>query len=197
MLRSEAAAIFARLLSQHLDEPITAPTTATFPDVPNDAWYAGYVSYLARYRVAVGCTDGLFHGNDPISRAEFTAMAVRFFDAYEDSGQERAEDRQDFWDVSPSHWAAGYIEEAAQHGWVEGYVDGTFRADDSIERAEVVAIVNRMLGWEADEDYIATSPRGLVRFPDVSSGHWAYYHILEAANSHEADISADPEIWYE
>ena len=195
MRRSEAATIFARLLSQRLGDPITAPTTTTFPDVPADAWYAGYVSYLTRYGVAVGYTDGLFHGDEPISRAEFTAMAVRFFDAYGDGDQEIMEDYQDFWDVSPGHWAAGYIEDAAQHGWVVGYGDGTFQPEDEISRAEVVTIVNRLLGREADKDYIASGPRGLVRFPDVSSGHWAYYDILEASNHHEADVSADPEVW--
>ena len=197
MRRSEAATIFARLLSQRLGERITAPTTATFPDVPADAWYAGYVSYLTRYGVAVGYTDGLFHGDEPISRAEFTAMAVRFFDAYGDGDQEIMEDYQDFWDVSPGHWAAGYIEDAARHGWVVGYGDGTFQPEDEISRAEVVTIVNRLLGREADRDYIASGPRGLVRFPDVSNSHWAYYDILEASNRHEADVSADPEVWQE
>ena len=197
MRRSEAATIFARLLSQRLGEPITAPTNATFPDVPADAWYAGYVSYLTRYGVAVGYTDGLFHGDEPISRAEFTAMAVRFFDAYGDGDQEIMEDYQDFWDVSPGHWAAGYIEDAARHGWVVGYGDGTFQPEDEISRAEVVTIVNRLLGREADQEYIASGPRGLVRFPDVPSSHWAYYDILEASNHHEADVSADPEVWQE
>ena len=197
MRRSEAATIFARLLSQRLGERIAAPTTTTFPDVPADAWYAGYVSYLTRYGVAVGYTDGLFHGDEPISRAEFTAMAVRFFDAYGDGDQEIMEDYQDFWDVSPGHWAAGYIEDAARHGWVVGYGDGTFQPEDEISRAEVMTIVNRLLGREADQDYIASGPRGLVRFPDVPSSHWAYYDILEASNHHEADVSGDPEVWQE
>ena len=195
MRRSEAATIFARLLSQRLGERIAAPTTTTFPDVPADAWYAGYVSYLTRYGVAVGYTDGLFHGDEPITRAEFTVMAVRFFDAYGDGDQEIMEDYQDFWDVSPGHWAAGYIADAARYGWVVGYGDGTFHADDEITRAEVVTIVNRLLGREADQEYIADHPRGLVVFPDVSKDYWAYYDILEAANHHEADVSADPEVW--
>ena len=112
-------------------------------------------------------------------------MAVRFFDAYGDGDQEIMEDYQDFWDVSPGHWAAGYIE------------DGTFQPEDEISRAEVMTIVNRLLGREADQDYIASGPRGLVRFPDVPSSHWAYYDILEASNHHEADVSGDPEVWQE
>ena len=63
--------------------------------------------------------------------------------------------------------------ELAGYGWVVGYGDGTFHADDAITRAEVVTIVNRLLGREADQDYIADHPRGLVVFPDVSKGYWA------------------------
>ena len=195
MTRSEAATIFARLLAQRNGERITAPTKTTFPDVPTNAWYAGYVSYLARYGIAVGYTDGLFHGEEPITRAEFTAMAVRFFDAYGDGDPAIMENYGGFWDVSPGHWAAGYIEDAARYGWVVGYGDGTFQADDEITRAEVVTIVNRLLGREADQEYIADNPRGLILFPDVSKDYWAYYDILEAANGHEADVSADPEVW--
>ena len=194
MTRSEAATIFARLLAQRNGERITAPTKTTFPDVPVNAWYAGYVSYLARYGIAVGYTDGLFHGDEPITRAEFTAMAVRFFDTYGDGDPAIMEEYSGFWDVSPGHWAAGYIADAARYGWVVGYGDGTLHADDEITRAEVVTIVNRLLGREADQEYIADHPRGLVLFPDVSKSYWAYYDILEAANGHTASMQ-DAETW--
>lgn len=194
MTRSEAATIFARLLAQRNGERITAPTKTTFPDVPVNAWYAGYVSYLARYGIAVGYTDGLFHGDEPITRAEFTAMAVRFFDTYGDGDPAIMEEYSGFGDVSPGHWAAGYIADAARYGWVVGYGDGTFHADDAITRAEVVTIVNRLLGREADQEYIADHPRGLVLFPDVSKSYWAYYDILEAANGHTASMQ-DAETW--
>ena len=194
MTRSEAATIFARLLAQRNGERITAPTKTTFPDVPANAWYAGYVSYLARYGIAVGYTDGLFHGDEPITRAEFTAMAVRFFDTYGDGDPAIMEEYSGFWDVSPGHWAASYIEDAARYGWGVGYGDGTFHADDEITRAEVVTIVNRLLGREADQEYIADHPRGLVLFPDVSKSYWAYYDILEAANGHTASMQ-DAETW--
>ena len=194
MTRSEAATIFARLLAQRNGERITAPTKTTFPDVPTNAWYAGYVSYLARYGIAVGYTDGLFHGDEPITRAEFTAMAVRFFDTYGDGDPAIMKEYGGFWDVSPGHWAAGYIADAVRYGWVVGYGDGTFHADDKITRAEVVTIVGRLLGREADQEYIADHPRGLVLFPDVSKSYWAYYDILEAANGHTASMQ-DAETW--
>ena len=194
MSRSEAAAIFARLLSDRLDERIPSGNHVKFTDVAPDAWYAGYVQYLTSYGITVGHGDGTYQGERPITRAEFTAMAVRFFDAYGDGDAEIMEQYAEFSDVSDGHWAAGYIRDAAIHGWVEGYGDGTFRADDEISRAEVVTIVNRLLGRKADEDYIRDNRRRLVTFPDVSPRHWAYYDVLEAANAHTA-ILTDPESW--
>ena len=194
MTRSEAAAIFARLLADKLDERIPGGNNVKFTDVSPDAWYAGYVQYLTGYGVAVGYNDRTYRGDEAITRAEFTAMAARFFDVYGDGDEAIMEQYQGFDDVSDGYWAAEYIRDAAIHGWVEGYGDGTFRADDPIDRAEVVTIVNRLLGREADEDYIADNGRRLVTFPDVSSRHWAYEQVLEAANGHTA-ILTDPEIW--
>ena len=194
MSRSEAAAIFARLLADKLDERIPSGSKVKFHDIAPSDWYAGYVQYLTGYGVAVGHGDGTYQGERPITRAEFTAMAVRFFDVYGDGAEDIMEQYDGFDDVTDGHWAAEYIRDAAIHGWVEGYGDGTFRADDPIDRAEVVTIVNRLLGREADEDYIADNRRRLVTFPDVSPRHWAYYDVLEAANAHTA-LLTDPESW--
>ncbi len=99
-----------------------------------------------------------------------------------------------FDDVSDGYWAAEYIQDAAIHGWVVGYGDGSFRGNDTISRAEVVTIVNRLLGREADEDYITNNLRRLNTFTDLSTRHWAYYAVMEAANAHTAILTA-PETW--
>ena len=194
MSRSEAAAIFARLLANKLDERIPNGNKVKFRDITPGCWYAGYVQYLTGYGIAVGHGNGTYQGERPITRAEFTAMAVRFFDVYGSGAEDIMEQYDGFDDVADGHWAAEYIKDAAIHGWVEGYGDGTFRADDPIDRAEVVTIVNRLLGREADEGYIADNRRRLVTFPDVSPRHWAYYDVLEAANAHTA-LLTDPESW--
>ena len=57
-----------------------------------------------------------------------------------------------------------------------------------------MTIVNRLLGREADADYIADNLRKLNTFPDVCRKHWAYYAVMEAANAHTA-ILVDNETW--
>ena len=194
MTRAEAAAIFARLLAEKNGDTISTVANTRFTDIPAHAWYSGYAKYLNNNGVTYGKSKTIFAPNDAITRAEFTTLAVRFFDVYGDGDAEIMEQYKDFNDVSDGYWAAEYIKYAALHGWINGYGDGSFRADDEINRAEVVTIVNRLLGREADADYIADNLRKLNTFPDVSRKHWAYYAVMEAANAHTA-ILGDNESW--
>ncbi len=194
MTRAEAAAIFARLLAEKNGDTISTAANTRFTDIPAHAWYSGYAKYLNNNGVTYGKSKTIFAPDDAITRAEFTTLAVRFFDVYGDGDAEIMEQYKDFNDVSDGYWAAAYIKAAAKHGWINGYGDGSFRADDGINRAEVVTIVNRLLGREADEAYIADNLRKLNTFPDVSRKHWAYYAVMEAANTHTA-ILGDSESW--
>ena len=194
MTRAEAAAIFARLLAEKNGDTISTAANTRFTDIPAHAWYSGYAKYLNNNGVTYGKSKTIFAPNDAITRAEFTTLAVRFFDVYGDGDAEIMEQYKDFNDVSDGYWAAAYIKAAAKHGWINGYGDGSFRADDKINRAEVVTIVNHLLGREADEAYIADNLRKLNTFPDVSRKHWAYYAVMEAANAHTA-ILGDSESW--
>ena len=194
MTRAEAAAIFARLLAEKNGDTISTAANTKFTDIPEHAWYSGYVKYLANNGITYGKSKTIFAPNDAITRAEFTTMAVRFFDVYGDGDAEIMEQFSGFHDVSSGYWAAEYIKYAALHGWINGYGDGSFHAEREINRAEVVTIVNRLLGREADEDYIADNLRKLNTFPDVSRKHWAYYAVMEAANAHTA-VLGESESW--
>lgn len=194
MTRAEAAAIFARLLAEKNGDTISTAANTRFTDIPAHAWYSGYAKYLNNNGVTYGKNKTIFAPDDAITRAEFTTLAVRFFDVYGDGDAEIMEQYKDFNDVSDGYWAAAYIKAAAKHGWINGYGDGSFRADDEINRAEVVTIVNRLLGREADEAYIADNLRKLNTFSDMSKRHWAYYAVMEAANAHTA-ILGDSESW--
>ena len=191
MTRSEAAAIFARLLEAKNGKAATYKAGSSFTDIPDDAWYSGYVKYLSGFGIINGRGDGIFAPEEAITRAEFTAFAVRFFEAYGDGNSEIKDQYAGFDDVSPGYWAAEYIKDAAIRGWINGYGDGTFRADSKITRAEVVTLVNRLLGRHADETYISANYRRLNTFGDMSGGHWAFYDVMEAANTHTANVGEE------
>ena len=194
MTRAEAAAIFARLLAEKKDDAIEDHSATKFDDVPIESWYSGYVKYLSNFGVIYGTSEDTFAPNRAITRAEFVAMAVRFFDNYGDGNAEIMEQYVDFSDVSSGYWAAKYIKDAAIHGWIKGYEDGTFRADRNIARCEVVTIVNRLLDRVADQDYVDSHLRSLNTFTDMTKDHWAYYEVMESANAHTAHLNGS-ETW--
>lgn len=193
--RAEAAALFSNLLSQQKGVNIHTLEDAGFSDIPANTWYSGHVWFLNQYGVISGVGNGKFAPNEPITRAEFTAMAVKFFNVYDGGDEDLKEEYAEFTDIAPGYWAAKFIEEAALRGWISGYEDGSFRGENSILRAEAAAVVNGLLGREADIDYVNTHTGSLLTFPDVLPSYWGYGHVMEATNSHEADCTGENEVW--
>lgn len=192
MSRAEAAAIFARLIADEKDENIAG--NATFKDVASNEWYSSYVGYLEKYEVIKGYNDGTFKPEAPVTRAEFVAMSVRFFDLFEDVT--RINSAKQYTDVSASYWAAGDIGFATNQKWLNGYADGTFKPDININRAEVVTVVNRAIGRTPDKDYISENYTKLDRFTDVKdSNAWYFTEVYEASNDHMAYETSDGENW--
>lgn len=194
MTRSEAAAIFARLIAEKNGEKITGKST--FADIKADAWYADSIAYLEKYNVINGYNDGTFKPEMPVTRAEFTAMAVRYHNLFEEV--KYGANTTKYKDVDSKYWAIKDISYATGTKWLNGYADGTFKPDINITRAEVVTVVNRVIGCSADKEYINDNLEVLDRFTDVKSDtHWAFYDILSAANDHMAITSANSEKWAE
>lgn len=194
MTRAEAATIFARLLAEENGDNISTVARTKFDDIPAHAWYSGYVKYLNNHGVAYGKTKTTFAPDEAITRAEYTALAVRFFEVYGDGSAEIMEKYKSFDDVSEGDWAASYIQAAAKYGWVNGYEDGSFHPSRQITRAEVVTLTNRLLGRSADEAYVQEHLRQLNTFHDLSKRHWAYYEVMESANAHTAVLGKN-ETW--
>lgn len=185
MTRAEAAQMFYNLL---LDKEV--PVTVSFQDVPADAWYADAVNTLASLGIITGVGDGRYEPDRAITRAEFTVIAMRF-------AKLPAGGQNIFSDVSAEDWYYEQVVGAVAYGWIGGYSDGTFRPKETITRAEVTAIVNRMLGRSADVTYIDSHREMLVHFADVSTFYWAYYDVAEATNAHTYRYTAAGESWLE
>ncbi len=170
--RAEVATIFFRLLTDESREAYFT-TDQDFTDVNDSAWYANTVATLSNAGILAGYPDGSFRPNDPITRAEFAAIATRFDDlATADST---------FTDID-GHWAEDAINAAYGAGWVGGYPDGTFRPNNNITRAEVMSLVNRVLDREVDEDGMLDD---MLTWIDNEPGTWYYEAVQEATNSHD------------
>ena len=169
-----------------LDKDVTQ--TVTFSDVPADAWYADAVNTLASIGILEGVGGDRFEPTRVITRAEFTAIGMRF-------GDLSTEGENIFSDVDEDDWFYDVVVGSIQYGWINGFTDGTFRPYQTITRAEVTVITNRMLGRSADEDYVDEHGDQLRKFCDVDKDNWAYYDIAEATNAHEYVKSGSQETW--
>ena len=200
MTRAEAAAIFARLLAEAKGENISSASAryANFTDTVPGAWYSAYVNYLSSYGVVMGNSRTAFRPNEDVTRAELTAMAVRFFEVTDKENAQTTVKQGEykvFNDVSSSYWAAEYIENAALYGWVQGYGNGSFKGEAKITRAEAVTLINNLLNRSADKEFISRNTRKLNGFTDMYAKHWAYEAIMEAANGHTAVLENEAETW--
>ena len=184
--RAEVATIFYRLLSEGSSERWYSASNS-FSDVAADSWYNVPVSTLSNMGIIDGYEDGTFKPNASITRAEFTAIATRFFDY-------TAEYEGAFNDVTYSDWYADCVQAAVDMGLVNGYADGGFHPNAYITRAESCAIVNRVLNRVPHEDHLLDEDE-MITWPDNSYGAWYYADMQEATNSHDYDwISVSGEV---
>ena len=176
--RAEVATIFYRLLEDEVRDEYDT-TTNDFSDVTADSWYNQTVSTLARMGIVKGYEDGSFRPNAPITRAEFGAIATRFF---AETGA--TYEPGTFTDVTGNEWFANAIQDAVNLGLIGGYPDGTVRPNNNITRAEACAIVNRTLGRVPDADHLL--PEDVMKvWPDNNPTDWFYADMQEATNGHE------------
>ena len=179
--RAEVAMIFYRLLK---DDVRAANETSqnSFTDVTEGMWHNTAISTISRLGIAVGRSTGIYDPNAPITRGEFATICARF-------DHSDIEESSHFSDIE-GHWARHFIQRAAALGWVSGYMDGTFRPNAHITRAEAMAMINRVLGRlpETAEDLLP----GMKTWPDNADPNaWYYLTVQEATNSHSFERKPD------
>ena len=187
--RAEVATIFFRLLTDETRDEYWSKTNS-YTDVPADSWFNNAISTLSNMGIIDGYADGSFRPDAPITRAEFTKIAVSFFE-YADYVYENT-----FTDVRSGSWYTQFIAAAVEIGLIEGYPDGTFRPDNYITRAEACTIVNRTLNRAPDEDHLLPESV-MITWPDNQPGTWYYADMQEATNSHDYDWLGSIEDWTE
>ena len=176
--RAEVASIFYRLLKEDVRDENTTDVS-NFSDVSSSDWYGTTVATLADMGIVKGYEDGTFRPNEPITRAEFAAIATRFF---EETGA--TYEPGTFTDVTGDEWFAGAIMDAVNLGLIGGYEDDTVRPNNNITRAEACAIVNRTLGRVPDADHLLPEDE-MKTWPDNPESAWFYADMQEATNGHE------------
>lgn len=167
-----AAALFIGLFAIFPAQSLASESVTDRPSLDSE----NHNAYL------VGYEDGTVRPQKAITRAEFAAMALRFL---EEDGLVTDEWRGSFTDVGDA-WYTEAVETAEIHAIVSGYPDGSFRPEKAITRAEVCAVINRMLDRSFDVDGCLVVGE-MITWTDNQPDAWYYNDIQEATNDHAYD----------
>lgn len=173
MTRAEAITTLSRIIAD--ESEFADVSSAEYGDVAESDWYSPYIGLFQK----LGYLDTLEkNGNilpkNNITRGEFCELISKIYPIV----SKKYISEKTFSDVDEKYPYARAVGLAGFTGIVGGYEDGTFRPDNLITRAEVVTMINRMIGrTPADND--------AVIFSDTN-GHWARTQINSAANEAES-----------
>jgi hypothetical protein len=124
--------------------------------VSKDSPAAKAIELATKLGIVKGYADGSFHANASVTRAEFATMLVKALGL-------TSEGDSSFKDTK-GHWAADAIATLKSSGIINGYADGSFKPNQSISKAEIVAMLSKVMN--------TTSASNPTKFSDVS-GSWA------------------------
>ena len=190
LTRAEMACLLYRMLDDEQKRDSFVGYDCKFADVgiPQNSWYGLALMNLDLLGIVKGYEDGTFRPNQPVSRAEFVVLLSRVHEL--EAGE------KSFPDVPKTHWAYDAIAAAGTAGWIHGYEDGTFRPNQSVKRIEAVKMINNMLGWSCDRDFVDNEKHlSGFEFEDLERGSWEYYEVMEASLSHNCIHENGKEIW--
>lgn len=143
MDRAQAASVFSELL-QLTDEA----DISNFTDIPDNAWYAGHIAKCVAAGIMAGMSDTTMEPETTLSREMFFTMFAQAM------GIEREETSDVKFNDSAeaSSWAVGYINALANRGFISGMGDGSVEPLSDINRASVMALLNKAIVTYAVEE---------------------------------------------
>nr|WP_281272223.1 cadherin-like beta sandwich domain-containing protein [Paenibacillus flagellatus] len=127
-------------------------------------WGEQSIVRAAAQKLVGGYPDGTFKPNNPVTRAEFTAMLAGALELSGTGAALHFTDQAKF-----GAWAKRAVALAVQAGIVSGYEDGSFRPDAQITRAEMASMIAKALKVSLDAD-AATSFADYEDIPKWAKG---------------------------
>ena len=165
LTRAQLAQIFYNLYAEG-----ETGFSATYPDIKPSHWAYTAVAFCQELNYMIGYPDGLFRPDEMLTRAELCTAILRV--------AKMTQNETASFDDVVNHWASGYIGALYSAGFVSGYPDGTFKPDNTVTRAEAVAIICRVL----ERNYLLFDE--FRKFPDLIASYWAYEYMMHAANGY-------------
>ncbi|SDI35307.1 S-layer homology domain-containing protein [Planococcus glaciei] len=117
---------------------LVLPVAGAAPDMPESHQFYEEIDYLMEKGVIRGYPDGTVRPDAVVTRAEAAVMIGRL------KGFDGTQKATPFRDVPASHFASGFIAEAAKAGYIRGDGNGLYRPNSPINRGEMAVVVERV-----------------------------------------------------
>lgn len=173
--REEITSILYRVVNHEYEKPFVA-SGKVFSDVTDGRWSAHDIEYMVDKDIIYGYPNGEFKPSGNLTRAEFAALISRF------AKLKKANVENPFSDLESTHWAYDNILSLYASGFLDGYEDETYRSENEITRAEVMTVINKLLGRNPSESYVKSLE--FNPFSDLEKDKWYYVAVLEATVTH-------------
>lgn len=137
MKRAELMAVINRLFA------IESESDRYIPDVSRQDWYHSDVRKSVAMGIVKGDTDGSIRPNDFVTREQAITIIARAFNIKpaDASFETNFVDNNEI-----SSWAKGYFITFTRNGYLIGYADQTIKPKNNITRAEVLTLIDRLIG---------------------------------------------------
>ena len=191
--REELCAMIGRILYQNGYYNGFRPNQAPqYRDVSEDLWSYKHLAYMA----AQGAYDGKSQVNPAglITRGESAHIMSCALHLNKQADLSR------FTDMDPEHPYYSDIAKMVAAGYMQGDDNSCIHPDDNITRAEVTAIINRIIGRDSSFYKLMTksgeASSAYYTFPDLekegAEGAWYYEDMIRAASAYDAEGYIDP-----
>lgn len=141
-----------------------ASRALSYTDVPANEWYYSSALYIYNNELYHDYADTTFKPNEPTTRAELVYALWKY------SGSPKASSAATFTDVTDA-WSIDAISWAQENGIVNGYGNGMFGPNDSIERQGIATIMYRYAAYIGRSVSATTDLKGYTDAAEV--GDWA------------------------
>lgn len=150
LTRAMTVTILGRMWEIDLDQ-YTGETV--FADVSSDSWYGPYVCWAVENGITTGMSADAFAPEDPVTREQMATFISRFCQQMGWILTETADPAAEFQDISQvSEYAVESLELMRVTGIILGDPSGCFNPKNPIIRAEVAAMLSRLIDAAGEQD---------------------------------------------
>lgn len=183
--------MFVTVLGRMENIDPTQADASGFMDVPEDAYYAGYVGWAARSGIVAGVSDSVFEPERGISRQEICTIVHRYL-VWKDVSLQTVPSAQFADDAQIAEWAKESVYVCRSAGIVSGVGDNHFAPDVTARRCEAAQIFKNLLAvledalepempvirYVAHRGYHVQAPENTM--PAFAAAEEAGYQFLES-----------------